>query len=189
MDFNVISVLIAAILFLTPAVISYLVNSRTIKTKPGKLEKETTRLFSFVAMEYYWLILNRTFRIIVTEDNIYGVKVRGVISANRLTFDSDFVLHGDLKDPKTFEGRSFLQQYKDIDLSSQEFIESDSHNFRIRHHEVEQVSYNPKDKWGMGQIHHTGRLNLHLSEGHRREFILLGKQDGEQLRRRFEEVI
>jgi hypothetical protein len=33
----------------------------------------------FVAMEYYWLILNRTFLILLMEDQLIGIKVHGPI--------------------------------------------------------------------------------------------------------------
>jgi len=33
----------------------------------------------FVAMEYYWLILNRTFLILITDKELIGIKVHGPI--------------------------------------------------------------------------------------------------------------
>jgi len=154
-------------------------------------EKEP--LFSFIAMEYYWLVLNRTYRVVVTEETIYGVRVRGVMSDIGITFDRDFTLSGrlldpmpdDLQDPASYEGESFVRRHEAIDLDSDEFLEVDEHNFRLDRSEVGRVTYNPEKKWGMGDIPHSGRLVLHLENNEQRELILLGDQDGEHLKQKF----
>ena len=37
--------------------------------------------WSFIAMQYYWLIVNRTFEVFVTRTMICGARVRGVIAS------------------------------------------------------------------------------------------------------------
>jgi len=157
---------------------------------------DSESLFSFIAMEYYWLVLNRTYRVIVTGEKIYGVRVRGVMSDIGITFDRDFTLSGrlldpmpdDLQDPGSYEGESFVRRREGIDLNSDEFLEVDDHNFRLNRSDVDRVSYNPEKKWGMGDIPHSGRLVVHLKYGEQRELILLGDQDGEDLKQKFHSV-
>ena len=34
----------------------------------------------FIAMEYYWVMLNRTFLVLLTDDALVGLKVNGAVS-------------------------------------------------------------------------------------------------------------
>ncbi len=47
---------------------------------------------------------------------------------------------------------------------------------------AEAVDYTPESKWGMGPIPHSGKLYLRTRAGKSREFILLGRQNGEAVR-------
>src|SRR6185503_18864352 len=47
----------------------------------GVPEKPKDVEFSFVAMQYYNLIMNRTVKVYITKDYIYGAEVGGLVSA------------------------------------------------------------------------------------------------------------
>jgi hypothetical protein len=46
------------------------------------LLKDEHILFQFVTMEYYFLILNRSFLILLTDEMICGAKVNGIVSVS-----------------------------------------------------------------------------------------------------------
>ena len=137
--------------------------------------------FSFVAMEYWGLILNRTYTVFVTHDFICGAKVRGVLAAAD-SRSGTVPIQGDLHDPESYVKPEWLARYQGIDVTSKEFLAIDKANFQIRRDDIAHVAYHPKKKWGMGPFPHTGRMVLHLRSGKKRELIPLGDQDGYLIR-------
>jgi hypothetical protein len=133
---------------------------------PSQLSKSP--LSGFVAMEYFWLILNRTYVVFIAPEGLYGWKVRG---------------------PVTNADRTFYEPYQEM-LKDDEFmrdwqaIEKLSRlrgGFVIERMAIVSVEYNERQKWGMGGIPHSGRINVKLSDGKTREFILLGFAIGDEL--------
>jgi hypothetical protein len=133
---------------------------------PSQLSKSP--LSGFVAMEYFWLILNRTYVVFIAPEGLYGWKVRG---------------------PVTNADRTFYEPYQEM-LKDDEFmrdwqaIEKLSRlrgGFFIERMAIVSVEYNERQKWGMGGIPHSGRINVKLSDGKTREFILLGFAIGDEL--------
>ncbi len=55
-------------------------------------------------------------------------------------------------------------------------------SFFIAREDIAAVDYTPESKWGMGPITHSGKLYVRTRAGKSREFILLGRQDGEAVR-------
>lgn len=77
----------------------------------------------FVAIEYYWLILNRTFLILITEKELIGVKVHGPIGVETyepVTNPLSLAIDGDLHNPYSYIDMRYIERIKDTDLASNE---------------------------------------------------------------------
>jgi hypothetical protein len=65
-------------------------------------EFEFTSDNHFVAMEYHWLILNRTFPVLIMDNELIGIKVHGPIgveSSDALVNLLPLTVDGDLQNP------------------------------------------------------------------------------------------
>ena len=133
--------------------------------------KTRPQLSGFIAMQYYALILNRTFVVFTSPEGIYGWKVEGIVAAGRGA-------------SRYFE--PYQQMLEDpAQLPSQEAVRKLSNlpgGFFISRSSITGVEFNPKPKWGMGGIPHSGRIEVKHISGRTAEFILLGKVDGEAIR-------
>ena len=127
--------------------------------------------WSFVAMCYYALILNRTFRIWVTDKYIFGSHVGNAIATPH--YDVDLTAW---QNPEYYVSKRMEKQYEAIDLESETFLSKDNANFRILKDDIKSVKYYPK-KWGMGRVPYSGRLVITTNDGKNIELILLGKQE------------
>jgi heat shock protein HtpX len=127
-----------------------------------------SRRWSFIAMSYYGLVLNRTFRVIVTERSVCGARVRGLMSAPASVGPQH-------DDPEFYIGAKLDASYAELDPESEEFLARDRANFRIDRDQIERVELIERAKWGMGALPTAGRVVLHLRDGTRRELILLGR--------------
>lgn len=123
-------------------------------------------------MEYYALILNRTFLITVGSDAINGAVCRGLTSitsgdplAQLVT--GTLAVHGDLKNPRSYVSDKRLKQ-------------TNHANFSIKFSDICSVVHDPSKKWGMGYYPHDGKLLISTSTG-TREFIILGAQSGQHI--------
>ncbi len=132
--------------------------------------------WSFVAMEYYALILNRTYLITIRDGALCGVVCRGLTSTEgdddpltKIT-TGKLAVHGDLNDPKSYVNAERIKQH-------------DSANFLIPFSDISMVTYDPRKKWGMGYYPHDGRVFVE-SDGKKREFIILGNQSGNEIAER-----
>jgi hypothetical protein len=127
--------------------------------------------WSFVAMEYYALILNRTYLVSVTDETLVGVVCRGLTSnpgaglAGLLV--TPMVASGDLNDPRSY-------------VNDRRLHASSRANFTIDLKAVTNVRYDKRKKWGMGQYPHDGKVYVETASGER-EFIILGAQSGEEI--------
>ena len=125
-------------------------------------------------MQYYGLILNRTFIVSVDAAGISGAVCRGMTSteggiglARYVT--AQLAVHGDLNDPSSYVAYPATRP--------------DRANFALSHADITSVTYNPKKKWGMGPYPHDGRVIVATST-RRREFIILGNQSGQEIAER-----
>ena len=128
----------------------------------------------FVALEYSYGMLNRTYVVFVTDAMICGARVRGLLPAPLAVTERWF-------DPYFFPRPDIVTRYTRVDLTSPEFKRLSVANFQIRLNKVEDVRFNAAPKWGMGTVPYSGRIHLRLRDGTTRELILLGKQDGPAL--------
>jgi hypothetical protein len=128
--------------------------------------------WSFVALQYYWLMLNRRYLVVVGKDRIVGLRVGGVVvSPNRYTPGMDS------PDPLDYIDPDLSDRYDHLDPLSDAALKIDAANFSIDRSSVSAATYSPK-KWGMGSVPYSGRIVLHLAGRSPIELILLGGQDG-----------
>jgi hypothetical protein len=147
--------------------------------RPG-LQGEDGSARWFAAMEYYALILNRTYKVFVTDRMLCGGKVRGLVS------NSPGV--SQMVDQAQWVQTSSAKIYDRLDVTSRDFLAWNSANFQIPWSDIARIEYRPDRKCGMGSVPHSGRLNIALRSGRTRELILLGAQDGEVLKRQLEQA-
>ncbi|MBI3258280.1 MAG: hypothetical protein HYZ54_02185 [Ignavibacteriae bacterium] len=138
----------------------------------------------FIGMEYYYLILNRTFLIIKTHGYLIGIQGNGLISAevsvNPITeyINSTLTIKEDLSDPYSYIKNSYIKKIKELDLLDGSHLKINKHNFLISTLDIKSAIYNPSKKFGMGNYPHDGRVIIETSKNVKREFIILGDQSG-----------
>ena len=123
----------------------------------------------FVAMEYFALILNRSFLVFITDEGLRGWKFTGPVSVQFPEFYKP--IEELLDDPEMSPGSAPFNE-----------LMQGPNTFLIPYSEIRSVAFTGKTKWGMGRILHSGILLLGLPEGRTREFILLGAAYGEGIR-------
>jgi hypothetical protein len=100
--------------------------------------------WSFVALQYYWLILNRRYLVVVGNHRIVGLRVGGaVVSPNRYTPGMDS------PNPLDYIDSDLSDRYEHIDPFSDVALKMDAANFSIDRSSMRAATYLPK-KWGMG---------------------------------------
>jgi len=129
-------------------------------------------IWSFVAMEYYALVLNRTYVVSVSDREIRGKVCRGLTSVEggigfARAINQAMSVQGDLNDGNSYVDKGKLGRPSRADFS-------------IRLSEVRSVSYNHRKKWGMGYYPHDGRV-LIATPARTRELIILGRQSGQAI--------
>jgi hypothetical protein len=134
---------------------------------PSQLSKSP--LSGFVAMEYFWLILNRTFVVFIAPEGLFGWKARGPVTNLDRTFYEPF--QEMLTDDEFMRDRQAIEKLSRL-----------RGGFFIERSAIAAVAYNERQKWGMGGIPHSGRINVKLVDGKTREFILLGFAIGDELK-------
>ena len=136
--------------------------------------------FHFVAMEYCWLILNRTYIVLIEDEHLVGIKVNGVVSIDRPGTADTHAVKGDLNNPYSYVKQSYLNKFKEIGFGNNSALSLDSANFRIKKEQIQSVQFNPNKKWGMSYYPHDGRVIITTFQG-KREFIILGSQSGSEI--------
>ena len=123
----------------------------------------------FAAMEYYGLILNRSFLIFVRPEGLYGWKFFDLVSSAT---------------PQYFQGIEEYLDKPELTPGSPEFdqLMRKSGSFFIPKADIESVQFVNKRKGGMGPVPHSGRLYICFRSNKRREFVLLGRVDGDGIR-------
>jgi hypothetical protein len=135
----------------------------------------------FAAMEYYALILNRTYKVFVTDQMLVGTTVRGLVINPPVATSS-------MLDQEFWVRTQTTKSYERIDLTSAKLLQMHSANFQIHWNDIAQTEYRAGQKWGMGKVPHSGRLILQLRDGRKRELILLGRQNGNTLKEKFDHL-
>jgi hypothetical protein len=111
----------------------------------------------------------------VTPSTIAGAFVNGVISAPMSLPSYWFV-------PSVYTRKRLVEKYEQLSPESEDFkSQSRLFNFQYLRTEIQESWYSPTLKWGMGTVAHSGKLNIKLASGRKREFILLGLQQGKEI--------
>jgi len=129
----------------------------------------------FVAMQYYALILNRTYKVFITDTMLCGAHVRGLVM-------SPPAVSSDQLDRDYWANTLLGTLYELLDVTSPKFLSQDWANFQIRWSEIARIDFDASKKWGMGNVPYSGRIFIRLKSGRSKELILLGQQAGPQLR-------
>lgn len=135
----------------------------------------------FIAMEYYGLILNRTYFIAAARESISGLKVGGLVVNPPMA-------RQELFNPRHYLGHADLNLFHGLLSQSRTELRSDHAHFNYPWSSVAGLSFNDKPKWGMGNVPYSGRLFVALTNGRQREFILLGRQNGPDLLRQLNAI-
>lgn len=138
-------------------------------------------------MEYYMLILNRTFLVLYNPDSIIGIKVNGLVSIENQsdyftrTITNSLAIKGDLNNPQSYVKEKNILKLKGHDLTDANIKAIDKANFIIQAENLSEIYYDPRKKWGMGYYPHDGKVYVKSKNGSKREFIILGNQSGERI--------
>jgi hypothetical protein len=141
----------------------------------------------FVAMEYYYLILNRTFLVIQAKGFLIGIQGNGLVSVEggkdilTLQITSNMAIKGDLTNPYSYLQNKYLEKIGDLNLIDGSIIEANKTNFLIKLSDIKSVISNPSKKFGMGPYPHDGRVTIETYDNKKRELIILGNQSGENI--------
>jgi hypothetical protein len=142
----------------------------------------------FIAMQYYGLILNRTFLVLITEEYLIALKVNGIVSVevnhgNPITrkITNSLAITDDLENPYSYAKNSFLNRLAEKDIYGEDIIEDCSCNFKIPKSDITEVYYDKKKKWGMGPYPHDGKVYI-KTRNKNIEFIILGNQSGKKVK-------
>lgn len=141
----------------------------------------------FVAMEYYNLILNRTFLILISDEYLIGLKVNGSISVEgggdplTRSITKTMAIQDDLQNPYSYMKSSYLRKIESLNIYGDNILKIDKPNFRISLNEIGSVTYDKRKKWGMGHYPHDGKVYVKTKNGKKKEFIILGSQSGKAI--------
>lgn len=141
----------------------------------------------FIAMQYYGLILNRTFLVILTNDLLIGIKVNGLISiesdgnAIAKEISKNLTVRGDLQNPYSYVKSKYINNIQDYELLDGSILTLNKCNFVVSKVDIKNAYHNPKKKWGMGYYPHDGKVYIETVDGKKKEFIILGNQSGQKI--------
>lgn len=142
----------------------------------------------FIAMEYYNLILNRTFLVLILDDYLLGLKVNGLISAEgggdplSKSIINNMAIQNDLENPYSYMKSKYLRRIVSLSVFEDKILEIESSNFKINRGKIKSVVYDKGKKWGMGYYPHDGKVYVKTYDGKKKEFIILGSQSGEEIK-------
>lgn len=146
----------------------------------------------FIAMQYYGLILNRTFLVLITKDSLIGIKVNGMVSievpdgkklAQQITraIVNQMAIKDDLQNPFSYIKSKYIENIDDYELLDNSILKQNKANFIIHRAEIANIYYDPQKKWGMGYYPHDGKVYIETYKGKKLEFIILGNQSGQKI--------
>jgi len=143
----------------------------------------------FIAMEYYYLILNRTFLVVIGDDDLIGIKIRGVVScevdSSPLTgsVTKYLAVTGDIDNPNSYINSDLLHIYEELDIQDAHVMDLDNANFKIKFDDILNIYHDKRKKWGMGYYPHDGKIYIETNDANK-ELIILGNQQGGEIVKR-----
>jgi hypothetical protein len=136
---------------------------------PSSIDAKSA-MVGFVAMEYFGLILNRTYVVFIAPEALYGWKARGPVTNMQSMYFQPYVQM--LNNPALMHDREAVQKLAEL-----------KGGFVIARSQILGIEFIRRNKWGMGGIPHTGRIQIRIASGRTREFILLGNVVSEGIQR------
>jgi hypothetical protein len=158
-------------------------NSLSMRLKDFELNSDN----HFVAMQYYRLILNRTYLILLANDRLIGIKVNGLVAVEggdniwSKEISKMMAVTGDLQDPFSYINPNFFNKVRDLELADSIILAQDKANFVIHRADIIKAYHDPKKKWGMGYYPHDGKVYVITTKRIKKEFIILGNQSGHKI--------
>lgn len=140
----------------------------------------------FVAMEYYMLILNRTYLVLITDDLLIGILANGIVAVEggrRATkqVTRTLAIQGNLTNPHSYIKDIYIEMVENDNLLDGSILKRSKSNFIIKRKDITSAIYDPKKKWGMGYYPHDGKVYVVINSNKKREFIILGDQSGQKI--------
>jgi len=144
----------------------------------------------FVAMEYYMLLLNRTYLVLLTKDCLIGIVGNGIVSiesggdifTKKIT--ANLAIRGDLSNPHSYLKEKYIRSIENDNLFDGSILTKNKSNFLIKRENIVSSTYDPSKKWGMGYYPHDGKVYIRTRDNKKREFIILGNQSGQKIANR-----
>ncbi len=139
----------------------------------------------FVAMQYYGLILNRTYLVLITNNQLVGIVANGLVSVQKSDLQASIItglmsIDGDLNNPLSYLKDKYLKRVEHLNLLVDDLKKANSANFKINIKDILSVAFDPSKKWGMGYYPHDGKVYV-TTKDKKREFIILGSQSGKKI--------
>ena len=135
----------------------------------------------FFAMEYYLLIWNRSFEITITPESLSGAFVRGGMASHGSAFAAGVGAARETGRAEVLFHTDAVASAREHQPGSSSYLALHRANFSVPRILVLGLRYDPRRKWGMGPVPHSGRIHLTMRDQTNREFILLAEQDGASL--------
>ncbi|MGH9640760.1 MAG: hypothetical protein ACRD3Y_11915, partial [Bryobacteraceae bacterium] len=140
-----------------------------LREEISSADLEKAPMSGFVAMEYYWLVMNRTYVVFIAPEGLYGWLAQGPVAApGRDCFEPYDRM---LRDELFMRNRTAIQKLSSL-----------RGGFFFGRSEIASVLDDDRKKWGKGGLPHTGTIRLRLISGASREFIVLGKTNTGRIR-------
>lgn len=137
----------------------------------------------FIVMQYYGLIFNRTYLVLIAQDHLIGIVANGLVSVKgggdylSRQITTRLAIDGDINNPFSYLNEKYLEKASGLHLLNDDLTENNRSNFRYKYNEIVSVDYDPRKKWGMGYYPHDGKVYVKTSD-EMYEFIVLGDQSG-----------
>lgn len=132
--------------------------------------------WAFVALEYWALVLNRIYLVYVGDRMLSGACMGGPVMAvpyPRAAWEPEWWL----------DDRR-LRRYGGVDVQGPRVPRAALGQLPAPPRRRRRRLVRREAKWGMGTVPYSGRIHVAWRDGHRRELILLGRQDGPAIRDR-----
>lgn len=134
--------------------------------------------WTFVALETRAGVLQRVYKVYVGDRLLCGAVVRAPVLLPwwpRIAAD----------DPERWVSQSRMARYDGVNVTSPYFLGRARGNFHISRARLVKAVLTPANG-ASGRIPQSGRLRLAFSQGRKRDFLLLGKQDAAAIRDRLQ---
>jgi len=139
-------------------------------------DRSKPAMWGFVAMEYYWLVMNRTYVIFIAPEGLYGWLAHGPVAASNQTYFEPYQRM--LQDERFMRNHTAIQKLSGL-----------PGGFFFDRSEIASIADDDRKRWGMGGLPHTGNIRVNLNSGMSREFIVLGSINTGRIRHKLMSIV